>query len=140
MYDAFVKLLNMSLTAGILVLVIAVLRKLLQKAPRKLTCILWVLAAVRLVRPVSISSSLSVFNILHVKNAESENLFSFHYTGNTEKPTATFRVPTPVDDSDAPESMTIGMKTSDFYLPVIMIIWFIGLIAMLSSAAFSTLV
>ena len=40
MYGAFAKLLNMSLTAGILVLAIILIRGLMKKAPRRYVCIL----------------------------------------------------------------------------------------------------
>ena len=62
MYGAFAKLLNMSLTAGILVLAIILIRGLMKKAPRRYVCILWAVVAVRLVCPVSVESSFSVFN------------------------------------------------------------------------------
>ena len=64
MYGAFAKLLNMSLTAGCLALAIILIRGLMKKAPRRYVCILWAVVAVRLVCPVSVESSLSVFNLL----------------------------------------------------------------------------
>ncbi len=56
----FLKLLNMSIAAGWLILAVVVLRLLLRKAPRWLICLLWVPVGVRLVCPWSIESVLSL--------------------------------------------------------------------------------
>ena len=68
MYGAFAKLLNMSLTAGILTLAIIPVRVFMKKALRRYVCILWAIVAVRLVCPVSVESSFSFFNLLPVGN------------------------------------------------------------------------
>lgn len=49
MNAVFVKLVNMSVAAGWLILAVLVLRLLLKKAPRWITCLLWAMVAVRLV-------------------------------------------------------------------------------------------
>ena len=56
----FIRILNMSITAGWLILAIVVLRLLLKKAPRKMVCFLWAFVAFRLVCPYSIESPLSL--------------------------------------------------------------------------------
>jgi beta-lactamase regulating signal transducer with metallopeptidase domain len=56
----FLKLLNMSISAGWLILAVAALRLLLQKAPRRLLCALWAAVALRLLCPFSIESALSL--------------------------------------------------------------------------------
>ena len=58
--NVFLHLFNMSITAGWLVLAVVVLRLLLKKAPKWLTCLLWGLVGVRLVCPVSVQSFLSL--------------------------------------------------------------------------------
>lgn len=60
MENFFLQLLNMSLTAGVLVVVVMLLRLVFHKAPRWIHCLLWALVAVRLLCPVSIESSLSL--------------------------------------------------------------------------------
>lgn len=56
----FLKVLNMSITASWLILALVVLRPLLKKAPKWLTCFLWSLAGLRLLFPFSIKSVLSL--------------------------------------------------------------------------------
>ncbi len=60
MSDWFVKLLNMSITAGWVVLAVLVLRLLLKRAPRWIACLLWGAVAFRLVCPVSLKSVTSL--------------------------------------------------------------------------------
>ena len=60
MQDIFLKLLNMSITAGWLVLAVLLLRPLLKKAPKAVRCGLWALVGIRLICPFSIESVLSL--------------------------------------------------------------------------------
>lgn len=56
----FLKLLNMSIGAVWLILVVVILRLVLKKAPRWISCALWGLVAFRLVCPISLESGLSL--------------------------------------------------------------------------------
>lgn len=60
MENVFLKLLNMSITAGWLILAVIVLRFLLRKAPKWISCLLWALVAIRLLCPFSFESIFSV--------------------------------------------------------------------------------
>ena len=56
----FIQLINMSISAGWLILAVIVLRLLMRKAPRWICCVLWAMVAVRLVCPVSLESIFSL--------------------------------------------------------------------------------
>lgn len=56
----FIKIFNMSLTAGLLVLVVMAIRPLMKKAPKWIRLILWSFVALRLVCPFSIESIFSL--------------------------------------------------------------------------------
>ncbi|WP_294518108.1 M56 family metallopeptidase [uncultured Pseudoflavonifractor sp.] len=60
MSTLFWKLLNMSISAGWLILAVMVLRLVLRKAPRGLRCALWGIVALRLVLPFSLESPVSL--------------------------------------------------------------------------------
>jgi beta-lactamase regulating signal transducer with metallopeptidase domain len=60
MSKLFLHLLNISITAGWLVLVVVLLRFVLKKAPKWMRVVLWGLVALRLILPVSIESPLSL--------------------------------------------------------------------------------
>jgi len=56
----FLKLFNMSISAGWLILAVLLLRLVLKKAPRWTVCLLWAIVGVRLVCPFSLESALSL--------------------------------------------------------------------------------
>lgn len=60
MENIFLKILNMSITAGWLVLAVLLMRLLLRKAPRYLSVIMWALVGLRLVLPFTFESALSL--------------------------------------------------------------------------------
>ena len=63
MEAVFSKLLDMSLTAAYVIVAILLIRLLLKKAPKKYSYVLWLVAAFRLVCPVSVESAFSLFNL-----------------------------------------------------------------------------
>ncbi|MBE5905451.1 MAG: hypothetical protein E7277_01485 [Lachnospiraceae bacterium] len=60
MSKLFLELVNMSLTAGILIVVVILARHLLKRAPKNVIYVLWAMVAVRLVCPIAIKSSFSL--------------------------------------------------------------------------------
>ena len=60
MSAVFLKLLNMSIAAGWLVVAVIVLRLCLKKAPKAIHCALWALVAIRLLSPFSLESNFSL--------------------------------------------------------------------------------
>ncbi len=60
MENIFLKLLNMSISAGWLVLVVVLLRFIFKRAPKWAVCLLWAMVALRLVFPFSVESALSL--------------------------------------------------------------------------------
>ncbi len=59
METVFIKLLNMSITAGWLILTVVILRAVFKRAPKSIICVLWALVGIRLICPFSIESMLS---------------------------------------------------------------------------------
>ncbi len=60
MGDIFLKLLNMSITAGWLILAVLCIRLLFRKIPKWVDCLLWGAVAIRLICPFSIESPFSI--------------------------------------------------------------------------------
>ncbi len=77
METVFLKLFNMSMAAGWLIIAVIVLRLVFKKAPKWLSCILWAMVAVRLVCPFSLESSFSL-----VPSAETISPAAVQYGGN----------------------------------------------------------
>lgn len=60
MSGIFLKVLNMSINASWLILVVVAARFLLKKAPKWINCLLWGLVAIRLICPLSLESAVSL--------------------------------------------------------------------------------
>ena len=60
MGDIFIKFLNMSITAGWLILAVLCIRFLFWKMPKWITCLLWGVVAIRLIFPFDIESAFSL--------------------------------------------------------------------------------
>ena len=60
MTAVFLRVLNMSITAGWIVLVVVLLQLILKKMPKQLTCMLWAFVGIRLVFPFSPESMFSL--------------------------------------------------------------------------------
>ncbi len=60
MADIFLKIVNMSISAGWIILAVLLLRLVLKKAPRWIYCVLWGIAGLRLVMPFSFESIFSL--------------------------------------------------------------------------------
>ena len=60
----FVNILDMSIMASYCIAAVFLLRWLFRKAPKRYTYLLWLVAAFRLVCPLSVDSSFSFFNLV----------------------------------------------------------------------------
>lgn len=75
-YTFFPNLLNMSLTASVVIVFVSLLRLLLKKAPKVISYALWGIVLFRLLCPISIESGLSLFGLLDTPVATSGTLTS----------------------------------------------------------------
>lgn len=69
-YTLFPVILNMTLTASLVILLVSIARLLLRRAPRVISYALWLVVLFRLLCPVSFSSPLSVFHAMAVPVSE----------------------------------------------------------------------
>lgn len=68
LFDIFEKLLDMSTAAIVVIAVVLLARAILFKAPKKYAYVLWTVVALRLLCPVSVSSPMSIYNILDLES------------------------------------------------------------------------
>ncbi len=136
MESVFLHLLNMSITAGWLVLAVMVLRLLMKRAPRWMVCLLWVLVAVRLICPVSVESVLSL--IPSTETVPTDVVMGSTPTINSGVPVVDAVVNPIISDTLAPtpEYSADPVQIATF---VAANVWVIGMVAMLLYALISTL-
>ena len=135
MNELFLKIINMSISASWLVLAVLILRLILKKAPKWVNVLLWGTVAVRLICPFSFESALSL-----IPSAETIPLD----IEMTAKPTIDSGVPAinsvvnPVLSSFAPpQHVLTSANPLQIWIPILNIIWLIGVGALLLYTAVS---
>ena len=130
----------MSVAAGWLILAVLVLRLLLKKAPRWITCLLWAMVAVRLVCPISLQSPVSAYQVAAPTAVQkSGQVEYFHYVYESgDKPSIQLDVDAirpaeaiPAQPQTTPEQSaaaepvqeTAGRGDPTRYLPPLVTVW-----------------
>lgn len=73
-YELFFRIIDMSITASVVIIAVLIARGLMARLPKRYSYLLWAIVAVRLLCPVGIPSSFSVFNLFGEYNVLSSNL------------------------------------------------------------------
>ena len=130
----FIKILNMSLTAGIVICIVLLMRFLLRRIPKIFSYILWMVVLFRLLCPVSFSSAMSFFNILRVPSAQQgEIAYIPENIGYMEQPALNLPVPAienAVNDSLPPASVEASVNPMQIVLWLGGCVWLSGIIIM----------
>ena len=79
-YHLFAKLMDVSIIASVVILVVLFVRCLLSKAPKKYSYILWGIVGIRLLCPVGITSPLSIYNFIDVSPYQTVEQTTQHVT------------------------------------------------------------
>ncbi len=135
MNELFLKIINMSISASWLVLAVLILRLILKKAPKWVNVLLWGIVAIRLICPFSFESALSL-----IPSAETIPLD----IEMTAKPTIDSGVPAinsvvnPVLSSfSPPQHVLTSANPLQIWIPILNIIWLIGVGSLLLYTAVS---
>lgn len=125
----------MSLTAGIVIILVLLTRLLLKKAPKIFSYTLWAVVLFRLLCPVSISSELSLLGIFHSPTVTKGSI--------TYVPTDIVHIENPQVDLPLPGiSQAINESLPQGEVPIIVatFIWLCGITVMLSYSIASVLI
>ena len=135
MNELFLKIINMSISASWLVLAVLIFRLILKKAPKWVNVLLWGIVAVRLICPFSFESALSLIPSSETIPLDIEMAV---------KPTIDSGVPAinsvvnPVLSSFAPpQHVLTSANPLQIWIPILNIIWLIGVGSLLLYTAVS---
>lgn len=117
----FAGLVKTAIGANWLILAAIFLRFLLKKAPRRVTCLLWAIVALRLVLPVSIESPVSLIPQTTVALQEAVDTSLIHVEAVPSGNGAAAHLPTAIGTAQVPEMHTLPLST----------IWACGMAVML---------
>lgn len=133
----FLKLLNMSIAAGWLIMAVIFLRLIFKKAPKWIRCILWAIVAVRLVCPFTIESPLSL-----IPSAETVSPAVVQYS---QKPVINSGVPyinstlNPAISESFATAPGASANPLQIWMFIASVIWIIGMAAIFGYALVSFL-
>ena len=134
MSAVFLKLLNLSITAGWLILAIVLLRPLLKKVPRKISCALWALVALRLVCPFSLES---VFSLVPSSETVPQDIAVQTTPAINSGIPAVNQVINPVLFQSFAPNPANSVNPLQILIPAAAAVWLIGMTALLLYAAVS---
>ena len=127
MDEVFLKILNMSISAGWLVLAVLVLRLLLKKAPKWMRILLWAAVGVRLVLPFSLESSLSLMP--SAQTVPGDIVYAMHPAIDSGVPIINAAV-NPVLGSSLAATPQYSANPIQKLLFVAAILWVVGMVAL----------
>ena len=134
MSSLFLKIVNMSIAASWLILAVVLLRVVLKKAPKWINVLLWGIVAFRLICPFSFESALSL--IPSAETISPEIMMDWTPEISTGVSSIDKVVNPIITDTFAPEPIA-SANPLQLLIPVLAIVWAIGIIAMLVYAAVS---
>ncbi len=132
----FLFILNISITAAWLVLVVLVLRLALHKAPRWSVCLMWALVAVRLLLPFSVQSS---FSLLPSAGPIPQNIASVSRPAIQSGIPAVNEAVNPVLSQHFTAEPSVQGNSLQQVLRVVTVVWLAGVAIMLLYSLISTL-
>ena len=136
MSQVFLKVLNMSISAGWLVLAVLVLRLVLKKAPKWVNVLLWGMVAVRLLCPISIESALSL--IPSAQTLPTEIISGPDFNVRTGISPVDRQINGYLDDRYF-EGVTVPANHGANVMGVLAMIWLVGMAVLLAYTAYSYL-
>lgn len=134
MTEVFLKIFNMSIMAGWIALAVIMLRLLLKKVPKWISCLLWVLVGVRLVCPFSFQSVLSL--IPSTETIPKDALYSAAPSIDSGIPIVNEVVNPIIAESFTP-NVSDSVNPMQILLSVAAVIWIVGIAGMLAYAVVS---
>ena len=134
MSEAFLRIVNMSISAGWLVLAVLALRLILKKSPKWVNVLLWGIVALKLICPVSIESALSL--IPSTETISPEIMMDHTPEITTGIPALNSAINPIITDSFAPNPGD-SANPLQILIPVAANIWFLGMVIRLLYTAIS---
>lgn len=128
MSELFLKIVNMSISAGWVVLAVLILRLLLRKAPKWITVLMWGIVAVRLVCPFTIESVLSL--IPSTETVSHDIMMDPTPTVQTGVPVINNSVNPIITETLAPASGD-SVNPLQIWIPILSAVWLAGVTVLL---------
>ncbi|MEA4815226.1 MAG: M56 family metallopeptidase [Oscillospiraceae bacterium] len=130
--ELFLNLLNMSITAGYVAIAVILLRLLLRKAPRWISCALWALVGLRLILPFSFESVMSL--IPSTATVTPDILYSAEPAISSGVPAVNSIINPTIAESLTPV-VTSSASPMQIVMSIAGVVWLAGMLAMVLYSA-----
>lgn len=136
-------ILNMSITSSVVIFTVLIVRIFFKKLPKAFSYALWFLVLFRLLCPVTLESSVSIFNLLTKENNKASVMEPVPYNiGYQETPEVNLYIP-PITDSvnqSLPAATPYAsINPMQFLMFLTELLWCIGMVLMLLIGIYSAL-
>lgn len=139
MEQIFIRILNMSLTAGIVILLVIFLRLFLKRLPKIFSYLLWMVVLFRLLCPISFSSEVSLLGVFRMPSTEQGQIdYIPENIGRMEQPEVVLPVTIAEDAVNAvlpPAAVESSVNPMQVMLFAGMCLWVSGILIMTVYAA-----
>src|SRR5690554_3660025 len=120
MSKIFLNVLNMSLTASYVILIVILVRLLLKKAPKYISYTLWIVVAFRLIIPFTLESS---YSLMPSKSNVDYIPHDIIYQGNPQINSGVDRIDTFVNNSLPAPTIEASVNPLQIYIKIGAYIW-----------------
>lgn len=127
MTDIFLSVINMSISAGYLILAVILLRLVLKKAPKWIAVLLWGIVAVRLVCPFSVESILSL--IPSAETVSPDIMIEASPSINSGIPIINSAINPIISESFTPAAGD-SVNPLQIVVPILAFVWIVGMTAL----------
>ena len=128
MSDLFIKIFNLSVTAGWLVLAVLLCRPLMKKAPKWINCLLWGIVGLRLVFPFSLES---IFSLVPSAEPIPENIMFSPTPEINSGIGAVNSVINPIISTNLTPGIGTSVNPMQLVVAIASVVWVIGIALML---------
>lgn len=136
MSEIFLKIVNMSLSASLIILVVLLLRQIFKKTPKWIAVLLWGIVAIRLICPFTVESALSL--IPKAEPISPEIITDTVTVINNDVPIVSTEPNLAVNEAPAPQPVESGFSLQAL-IPTLSVIWLAGIAVLLIYTAISYL-
>lgn len=135
--ELFLGIVNMSITASIVLAVVLVLRLLLARAPRRFSYLLWGIVLFRLLCPVSLPSQLSALDVTEGRSTGQGRMEYFSPGEQGEMAASMSLVPAAPGEEPSRDGLHVTVEFQKRMLPALALVWLTGIVGMAAGSIWS---
>ncbi len=135
--ELFLGIVNMTITASVVIVVVLLLRLLLARLPKRFSYVLWGIVLFRLLCPISLPSPISVLDVTEGRATDRGGMEYFSQTDQGEISASMTLLPQTDQAADDHPGVNAVISFRERMVPALALAWFLGAIVMLGISIWS---